>query len=308
MVLSGTDMADTLTGKSGNDVLNGMAGADMLLGADGDDMVFGGEGNDVLLAGAGDDIAYGDEGDDRIMGGAGRDMLFGGEGNDDILAGDGADMVYGEAGADRIFGNAGDDMLNGGAGDDEVHGGEGHDRFVATVADGNDVYFGDEGSDTLDMSAILADANVRLGSAGNDRGAVMVGDSIDTLWSIENVIGGAGNDTIIASDAVNVMDGGEGNDTFVFESAAAADGDIIRGFSAGDVLCFSDLDADAGIEGNQSFTLAGRDMAIGAGQLTFSHDTTDGEDVTIVTGDTGTDTFSVKISGHHDLQEENFLF
>jgi hypothetical protein len=48
-------------------------------------------------------------------------------------------------------------------------------------------------------------------------------------------------------------------------------------------------------------------MNPGAGQLTFSHDTTDGEDVTIVTGDTGTDTFSVKISGHHDLQEENFL-
>ena len=308
MVLSGTNEADTLTGKSGNDVLNGMAGADMLNGAEGDDMIFGGEGNDVLLAGAGDDIAYGDAGDDRIMGGAGRDMLFGGEGNDDILAGDGADMVYGEAGADRIFGNAGNDMLNGGAGNDEVHGGEGHDRFVATVDDGNDVYFGDEGSDTLDMSAILADANIRLGSAGSDRGAVMVGDSIDTIWSIENVIGGAGNDTIIASDAVNVMDGGEGNDTFVFESAAAADGDIIRGFNAGDVLCFSDLDADAGIEGNQSFTLAGRDMTIGAGQLTFSHDTADGEDVTIVTGDTGTDTFSVKISGHHDLQEENFLF
>ena len=308
MVLSGTDIADTLTGKSGNDVLSGMAGADMLIGAEGDDMLFGGEGNDVLLAGAGDDIAYGDEGDDRIIGGAGRDMLFGGEGNDDILAGDGADMVYGEAGADRIFGNAGDDMLNGGAGDDALHGGEGHDRFVATVADGNDVYFGDEGSDTLDMSAILADANVRLGSAGNDRGAVVVGDSIDTLWSVENVVSGAGNDTIIASDAVNVMDGGEGNDTFVFESAAAADGDIIRGFSAGDVLCFSNLDADAGIEGNQSFTLAGRDMAIGAGQLTFSHDTTDGEDVTIVTGDTGADTFSVKISGHHDLQDDNFLF
>lgn len=308
MVLSGTNEADTLTGKSGNDVLNGMAGADMLNGADGDDMIFGGEGNDVLLAGAGDDIAYGDAGDDRIMGGAGRDMLFGGEGNDDILAGDGADMVYGEAGADRIFGNAGNDMLNGGAGNDEVHGGEGHDRFLATVDDGNDVYFGDEGSDTLDMSAILADANIRLGSAGSDRGAVMVGDSIDTIWSIENVIGGAGNDTIIASDAVNVMDGGEGNDTFVFESAAAADGDIIRGFNAGDVLCFSDLDADAGIEGNQSFTLAGRDMTIGAGQLTFSHDNADGEDVTIVTGDTGTDTFSVKISGHHDLQEESFLF
>ena len=42
------------------------------------------------------------------------------------------------------------------------------------------------------------------------------------------------NDTITASNAVNVMDGGAGNDTFRFLSAADAQGDTILGFQPGE--------------------------------------------------------------------------
>jgi Ca2+-binding RTX toxin-like protein len=129
----------------------------------------------------------------------------------------------------------------------------------------------------------------------------------DTIWSIENVIGGQGDDRIVASEATNVLDGGDGNDTFVFETASNANGTTILGFSAGDVLCFTGIDANSATAGDDAFTLAGRDAAIGAGQLTYSHGAEDGEDFTTVTGMTDQGEFQLKLSGHINLEEENFL-
>ena len=129
----------------------------------------------------------------------------------------------------------------------------------------------------------------------------------DTIWGIENVIGGQGDDRIVASEATNVLDGGDGNDTFVFESASNANGTTILGFSAGDVLCFSNIDANSAIDGRDAFTLAGRNADIGTGQLTYSHGSDDGENFTTVTGMTDQDEFQLKLSGHINLEEENFL-
>ena len=77
----------------------------------------------------------------------------------------------------------------------------------------------------------------------------------DTLWGFENVVTGSGADTITASNATNVVDGGAGNDTFKFASAAAANGDTIVGFQAGDRIDLSGIDANAGTAGNQAFAL-----------------------------------------------------
>lgn len=293
-------------GTSGNDVLTGTAVADHLIGFSGDDVIVGLAGADVLLGG---------DGADFIAGWAGEDMVFGGTGNDTILGGDDADLLYGEDGDDRIFADAGDDLVNGGKGNDTVVAGAGNDRIVASADDGDDAYFGDEinggsGIDTLDMSSVSADVTVDLGTGlGGYGSAASAQTGSDTLWGIENVVTGSGNDTITASASVNVIDGGTGQDVFVFESAAAANGDTIVGFEAGDKLDLSAIDADSGMAGNQSFTLVNGGQITGVGQLLVSHETRDDGDYTVVEGNVGNGNeadFKISLKGTHDLTGTDF--
>ena len=56
---------------------------------------------------------------------------------------------------------------------------------------------------------LTVDATVDLGNGVGGRGSAMSTQTgSDTLWHIENVVTGSGNDVIIASASVNVMDGG----------------------------------------------------------------------------------------------------
>lgn len=252
---------------------------------------------------------------ETIVGGSGRDVIFAGAGDDNVLGGGGADMLYGDAGDDRILGGKGDDLLNGGAGDDTVFGEEGDDIFVASAGDGDDVYYGDgmnggAGNDTLDMSAIGADITADLGTGFMGRGSVSSAQSgSDTIWGIENIVTGSGNDTITASAAVNVMDGGAGNDTFRFLSAADADGDTIMGFQPGDRIDLSGMDANWCATGNQAFTLVSDAFSGARGELLVTHENRDGVDYTVVQGNTsgGSDAdFKISIKGSHNLSAGDF--
>ncbi len=224
-------------------------------------------------------------------------------------------MLYGEAGDDKLFGDGGDDLLSGGTGNDTVVGGAGNDVIVGEVGDGNDAYYGDgtdggAGTDTLDLSAITANLTVDLGNGLLGRGSASSSQSgTDSLWNIENVATGSGNDTITASNAVNVMEGGTGNDTFRFLSKEGADGDTILGFEPGDRLDVSGIDANAAVAGNQAFTLVpGADFTATA-QLVVTYETRADGDYTIVKGnvDAATDTdFRIELKGSHTLTSDNF--
>ena len=270
----------------------------ILVGTEVGDDLMGGDGNDVLRGGAGADF---------LVGGKGDDLIMGGKDQDDIIAGEGNDMVHGAGGKDRIFGDDGDDEIVGGDAADMLYGGEGDDTFIGFDGDDNDIIFGGAGSDTIDLSAMTEALEIRLGNAGTERGSVSSTTQADTIWSIENVIGGFGDDKIIASEAANTLDGGDGNDTFMFETTSAAAGTKILGFSAGDVLCFSGIDANSTTEARDAFTLAGRDATIDVGELTFTHDADEGENFTTITGMTNEGEFQLKLSGHINLDEENFL-
>ena len=292
----GTPNADNLTGGTGDDHLIGFAGDDVLIGMGGADILLGGGGDDFLHAGAGSDSAFGDAGDDTLLGGADGDMLYGGDGND------------------RVFADGGNDLVDAGNGNDVVVGGAGNDRFLASVGDGNDTYFGDEmsggnGVDTIDYSAISSATLVDLGTGIGGFGSVSGSQSgNDILHGIENVITGAGADTIIASDAVNVMDGGAGNDTFRFKSIAAANDDTIIGFEAGDKIDLSGIDADSVAFGNQAFTLTNSAITT-IGQLAITNETRADGDYTVVSGHVGGDTgpeFRISIKGIHDLTASDF--
>lgn len=268
----------------------------------------------AIVGSEGTDALVGTADSETILGLGGRDVVFGHDGDDDILGGDGDDMLYGDDGDDRILGEDGNDFINAGAGDDTAFGGDGDDMFVAEAGDGDDTYYGDDmvggsGNDTLDMSSITAAITADLGTGFMGRGSVSSSETgNDGLWGVENIVTGSGDDTITASRAVNVMDGGAGNDTFRFLSAADADGDTIMGFQPGDRIDLSGLDTNGCATGNQSFTLV-TEAFTGAGQLMFSHQTSDGEDYTVVQGNTTGDDdadFSINIKGRHELTVNDF--
>ncbi len=293
----------------------GTADADILLGTAGKDDMVAFAGDDVVIGGGDADTILGGDGADFINAGDGRDIVFAGTGDDTAFGGSDADLIYGEAGVDRIFGDAGDDMISGGAGDDTVFGGAGNDVFVAEANDGNDVYFGDEagggsGVDTLNMSGISSAITVDLGNGGINAGyASSASSGTDTLWGFENVVTGSGADTITANNATNVLNGGAGNDTFKFGSAAAANGDTIVGFQAGDRVDLSAIDANAGSTGNQAFALVTGSALSGPGQLIVTHETRADGDYTVVQGSVDGDAdaeFRINIAGTHNLTSSDF--
>ena len=214
VVFAGTGGNDTGFGGAGNDTMSGGDGNDTLFSYGGDDSVVGGDGNDELFTDAGKDV---------VSGGDGADRIFAGDGDDIILAGAGNDTVDAGAGNDKIWGDAGRDVINGGLGNDVI---------FASAGDGNDAIHGDEGIDTVNFEAITSGLTIDLVNLM----ATSTESGVDTLSGIENVVGGAGNDTVIANSAVNVLNGGGGLDTFVFKSAAAANGDKIEGFQSGDKI------------------------------------------------------------------------
>ncbi|MDC9825806.1 peroxidase family protein [Devosia sp. ZB163] len=294
-----------VVGTAGNDVLIGGAEDDYLIGFNGDDVAIGYGGADILIGGAGADF---------LSGLAGADTIFGDEGDDTVLGGADADMIYGGDGDDRLFGDGGNDYVSAGRGNDVVVGGAGNDRFVAEAGDGNDSYFGDEmtggaGTDTLDMSSITANATIDLGTGIDGLGsAVSAATGTDTLWHIENVVSGSGNDRITASDKVNVIDGGTGDDTFVFKTIAAANGDTILGFEAGDKLDLSGIDADAATFGDQAFRLTNSAIS-GIRDLQVTHETREDGAYTVVQGNVSGTTapeFKLSIKGTHSLTQDDF--
>ncbi|TXR46370.1 peroxidase family protein [Phyllobacterium endophyticum] len=288
----------------------GTANADVLLGTVKGENIIALGGNDTVLGGDGADVVRGDEGDDFISAEGGNDMAFGGAGSDDILGGAGNDMLYGDAGSDRIFGDAGNDLIDAGIGNDTAHGGDGNDMFVGGSGDGDDAYHGDAGIDTLDLAAITANLSVDLGTGFMGRGSASSTQSgNDTLWNVENVVTGSGNDTITASSVVNIIDGGAGNDTFRFLSAGDADGDTIAGFQPGDKIDLGGVDANGGAGGNQSFTLVAGSTLSGAAQLVVTHETREDGDYTIVQGSVDGDSgaeLRLSIKGNHNLTNADF--
>jgi Ca2+-binding RTX toxin-like protein len=107
--------------------------------------------------------------------------------------------VAGTAGVDFQLGLAGNDTLQASAGNDTIDGGV--------------------GTDTYSLAAFAADATVNL-STGS---AFSTTTGIDQLIGIENVTGGAGNDTLTDSLGTNTLDGGAGADKFIMTVDNARD-------------------------------------------------------------------------------------
>ena len=131
-----------------------------------------------------------------------------------------ADTLTGSADRDTLLGSAGDDVLIGLAGADMLSGGDGRD--TASYADA-----------VLGFRASLAQPARNTGDAAGDRYA-----------SIENLIGGGGNDTLGGNAAANMLDGGAGADSLF----GGGGGDTLVGFDAAGLAAPDTLDGGDGFD------------------------------------------------------------
>ena len=246
---TGNTLANVIVGGAGNDTLDdgGIGGADTLNGGAGNDTYFvRNAGETILDSGAGvntvnttllsytlasnlQNLTFIGSGAFTGTGNQFANVITGGAGNDRFVAtvGDGNDTYDGGLGTDTydLSGTTAGATVNLGLGTstsadtgtdtltsiENVIGGSGNDTFVASVGDGNNSYNGGAGTDTYDLSATTADAtvNLALGTASS----LDIGTDTLTLNTIENVTGGAGNDTLVGNTQNNVLTGGAGNDT-----------------------------------------------------------------------------------------------
>ena len=131
-------------------------------------------------------------------------------------------------GSDTFAGGAGDDNFDGGDGDDTFDGGPGADTLT-----------GGAGNDTVDYSASGDSVIVSLAIATPQ--AISATQGTDTLTGIENLVGGAFNDTLAGDAANNTLTGNAGNDTMTggdgFDTLNGGDGnDSLSGMAQGDSI------------------------------------------------------------------------
>ena len=219
-IITGNSEVNTLSGMGENDTLYGLAGEDTLLGGEGDDELHGGADADSIDGGLGNDIIYGDAGADTLVGNTGADLFIATDAND------GVDSIIGGIGSDTVDYSVITDNTNkvvatlNATGDSTVDILTGDDDIV----NGIENIIGTSGDDTFTGSALV---NTLVGGAGvdevrydYDNGAgVFVdlqagtatenGGIVDTLTTIENVVGSSYDDTFITnSGVVNTIDGG----------------------------------------------------------------------------------------------------
>lgn len=225
--LNGTTSADTIIGRAGNDALNGSGGNDRLNGGIGNDILNGGTGIDTadysnltisgttyIGATAGVKVSLALTGAQNT-GGAGIDTLTSIE---NLIGTNFNDTLTGNAANNVLSGLAGNDTLSGGGGNDQLIGGTGNDRLD-----------GGTGVDTASYSTATDGVTVDLKLSGSQNTG---GAGLDTLLSIENLIGSNFNDTLYGNDATNTLYGGAGKDLL----AGGAGGDRLDGGTGADEM------------------------------------------------------------------------
>jgi Ca2+-binding RTX toxin-like protein len=271
-LITGNGSDNQLLGAGGNDTLSGGAGKDTLIGGDGNDRLDGGSARDYFEGGAGDDTYVADTTNDYAYEAAGggtdtvlssatysldtnvENLTLTGSANIDGWGNPGVNVMIGNDAANTIYGYEGNDTLRGMGGDDVLGGGD-HDDLID----------GGAGSDTLTFAGSSIAVSVDLRIAGGQN----TGRGVDTLVSIENIVGSGMADTLIANAAVNRLEGAIGADTYRFFALGDLNGDtIVKAAGVGDRIDLSGIDANASLAGDQAFALVGA-FSNAAGQARY---------------------------------------
>lgn len=306
--LTGNNLGDKLTGNTLSNILKGGQGNDTLVGSlntdktTGDSLYGGSE-----SAGSGSDTAdYSSFGTTNYLtvnmatlnangsytvtigtgADAQKDSLFqianltGSQGNDNITGDGNANSLSGGDGLDTLKGGAGNDTLNGDAGDDTLIGGAGADAFVGGTGN-NTVSYEDS---STGVKASLANASLNTNDAGGDTYAA---NSINSINSIQNLIGTGFADSLAGDGYANRLEGSNGNDTLNGD----AGNDILLGGADNDSLDggLGDDNLDGGLGDDILIGGAGADVFTGgAGSDTVDYSgVTTGTSFTIAVLGTG---------------------
>ena len=280
---SGTTIENAIGG-SGNDTLTGNTLANVLTGNIGNDTLKGAGGNDSSIGGLGDDTyvfdaASGTEVDKVTeVTGQGTDTLSfatvtssvllnlatsnvqtvhtnrtlnlgSGTTFENVIGGSGNDTLTGNTLANVLTGNHGNDTLKGAGGNDSSIGGLGDDTYVFETASAAEVdkvtEVTGQGTDTLSFASVTSSVLLNLATGNVQTVHTNRTLNLGSGTTIENAIGGSGNDTLTGNTLNNVLTGNAGNDILVGSSG----NDRLLGGSGRDIL----------IGGNGLDTLGGGD-------------------------------------------------
>jgi glucose/arabinose dehydrogenase/Ca2+-binding RTX toxin-like protein len=208
---------ENLTGGAAADTLTGNGAANVLNGGNGPDLLDGGDGPDTLNGLGGADIAS------YASRTTGVTVTIDGVANDGNAA-DGPTGARDNVNTDveRLTGGTGNDTLTGSGANNVFNGGDGADSFNGLGGTDTVTYAPRSSGVTVTIDGIADDGNA---ADGQKRAR----DNVNT--DIENLIGGAGSDTLTGSASTNVLTGGLG-------------ADILRGLEGDDVLFANDGVAD----------------------------------------------------------------
>ena len=176
-------------------------------GADRDSLSFAGAGQPVYVyqdGVANDGLA----GKDNVTS---IEDLTGTSYGDDLEGTPGDDVIHGGGGGDKITPMFGDDTVNGGGGPDNLSGGPGIPadcgNLGCTKFD-TDTVNGGSGADRIDYSSRADSLTIAIDGSSKSGGFM----ENDSLSSIEDAVGGGGNDLIYGNDSPNSLNGREGDD------------------------------------------------------------------------------------------------
>ncbi|MGC4093422.1 MAG: calcium-binding protein [Polyangiaceae bacterium] len=165
----------------------------------------------------------------------------------------------------ELYGGGDSDILQGGSQNDIINGGDGGDEIqMGASQDGSDVINGGNDGDLVSYSKRSKAVTVTLCSAPSLLGCPEEecncipenGESSenDVIVNVEDIDGGAGNDTLVGDENSNVLSGKDGNDTLRGLGGA----DQLYG-DAGDDIIEGGADADLLIGGTGKNSLDGGD-------------------------------------------------
>jgi Ca2+-binding RTX toxin-like protein len=299
----------TLTGGSGNNTLDasGYSRPVTLIGLGGNDTLIGGSGNDVFRFDADDplgtDIVAGNNGLDTLdftsttadvavnlslVGSPGQTVVAG---NLSLILTDKIENVTGGSGNDTLTGNELDNVLIGGPGSDKLTGGAGSETYAFDTDEQCDTEeisenAADSGHDIIDFSSTtMQEVTLDLSIPGSVQ---VVNENLRLKINgegIEEVIGGARNDTISGNGNANTLRGGPGNDSLYGKNGK----DTLDGGPGNDHLDGGPAEDTINESADTNFTLTNTGLVRGTGET----DTLESVEVANLTGGSKANVFDL---------------
>ncbi|MBA6254094.1 right-handed parallel beta-helix repeat-containing protein [Colwellia sp. MB3u-55] len=228
------------------------------------------------------------------------------------------DFVFGaNRSNDHLIGLSGNDYIFSGDGNDHVEAGAGDDLVIGGSGQGDDIYEGDEGFDTLKYTSavqpIIVDfingtaSGINIDSdtfTGFER--LIAGQSNDVIITDENIniiLGYSGDDIIVASAGSDELTGGNGKDEFVFKDlslATLANHTTIVDYQSEDSVVIVDHESASNLVWNTNLNDTVTTISV-ENELYFTTDGTDGYLILVSDVNAKENSFVVKLSNINNL-------